>query len=178
MNKKAESKSEVKRSKQTKKGNTVLYIGIGLIVGVLILSFVTGILNTAAESGSLNVISGENQITPVSHKVKETVGGKETSYPFYIIEELPDDLPEIEFDKELYLKYDGKTLSDFAFFMYFENEEGDIKSVYENIPKFDHPKDNEGNIIPGKYIVKLKFSWGTSNKNSITEEHFFIINYK
>ena len=164
--------------KQKKKGSTVLYIAIGLIAGVLIFSFFTGILNTSAEIGKVYVVSGENEITPLANKVKEVTGGNETLYSAYEIKNLPDDLPRIEFNKELYLKYEGKTLKDFSFFMYFENENGDIKSVYENILQFDHPKDEKGNIIPGEYIVKLKFSWGSSEKNSITEEHFFIISYK
>ncbi len=175
------SAKEVKKpavKSQKKKGSTVLYIAIGLIAGVLIFSFFTGILNTAAEIGKVYVVSGETEITPFAHKVKEVTGGNETLYPSYEIKALPDNLPQIEFNKELYLKYEGKTLKDFAFFMYFENESGDIKSVYENIPRFDHPKDEKGNIIPGEYIVKLKFSWGSSDNNSITEEHFFIISYK
>ena len=177
MNKSKENKKQTV-NKQKKKGGTFLYIAIGLIAGVLVLSFLTGVLNTAAESGKVYVISGENEITPLTNKVKEVTGGNETLYTSYEIKELPENLPEIEFDKELYLKYEGKTLKDFAFFMYYENENGEIKSVYENISQFDHPKDGEDNIIPGKYIVKLKFSWGSSEKNSITEEHFFIISYK
>ena len=177
MNKsKQVNKPAVKPKK--KKGGTALYIAIGLIVGVLVLSFFTGILNTAAEAGAVYVVSGDNEITPLANKVKEVIGGSETLYSAYEIKDLPQNLPEIEFNKELYLKYEGKTLKNFSFFMYFENENGEIKSVYENIPQFDHPKDENGNIIPGEYIVKLKFSWGSSDKNSILEEHFFIISYK
>ena len=165
-------------AKPKKKGSALIYGAVGLIVGVLVLSFFTGILNTAAEKGIVNVVTESASIVPYAHTVKEVTGGNETVYPFYEIEDLPENIPEIKFTDPLYIKYEGKTLNDFSFFMYSKGEKGEIKSVYENVYQFTHPKNSEGNIIPGEYIVKFKFSWGSNDKNYITREHFFKIIYE
>ena len=172
------TKNVVKTVPKKKKGGVLLYIGIGFLVGALILFFYFGVINTAAEKGTLSIISGENTVVPFSNVIKEVIGGKEEVNKSIEISELQKDIPTITFKDELYLKYEGKTLSDFSFYMYYEDSNGDIKSVYENIYAFDHPKDENGNIIPGEYIARFKFSWGSNDNNYITQEHFFKIIYE
>ena len=147
---------------------TLLVAVLAITLTVLIVSLVSNAFNQKAEVGEVTVKSSGQVITPVTNVLKYNTDGKSGGSSPLKLEEIADTLPEVEYDGDLVVGYSRQTLDSFMFSMYDE----ELSKVYDGWSKFVEPE------TPGTYIVRIQFSWGNSEKNSIFTENYFKISFK
>lgn len=130
--------------------------------------FIVAAFNPKVEPGDMLVSSGNSQPLKAYSNIIEyrTKERTETLRPIIILEHV-DDMPEVDCTEGLITNFTADTLDDFRFYLYSL----DGTELYTARPGFQAPENS------GTYIVKVVFSWGTKEKNSIVTENFFKVHY-
>ena len=138
-----------------------------VLIIALVIFLILRSLNPPAHLGTMTVSSGGKTVETLQNVEKEITDNVATSYRSLTIAEITDDIPLIEYDGyDLTIGFgdnDYDILDDFTFDMYDEN----LEAVYTDAESFEFPDS------AGTYIVRVEFSWGYSEKNSILTENFF-----
>ncbi|MFI3325454.1 MAG: hypothetical protein R3Y35_04690 [Clostridia bacterium] len=137
-----------------------------LIVAVfLLLSF----LNQPAVQGEMTVVSGDETCGVYSNTIYVIEDEVETTYDQLVLEEIIDDIPSIDIGDEFSVRYTEDYIDDdMLYSMYYLDS---LEPMYEETVAFVMPHTDDS------YVIRMVCSWGSSDKNKITVENYFIVNY-
>ena len=142
-------------------------MAICVLILVVTVTFMFKTLNPPAVMGEMSIKSSGKTIAPYTNVLQEKEGKNETTYKPLNIEDIAAEVPFIDYDGDITVNYSEYTLEDFRFTMWDE----DLNMMYEDYGFYDHP--DEG----GTYYVRIQFSWGRNEKNTILTENYFKVNY-
>ncbi len=152
--------------KKTKIG-TLLVAVLAIAITALVVNLVSNAFTPKAEQGEVTVTSSGKTIEPVTNVLKYNTDGKTGGSSPLKPEDIADTLPEIEYGEDFAVNYSRQTLNSFVFSMYDQG----LSKVYSGWSKFVLPEK------PGTYIVRIEFSWGNKEDNSILTENYFKLIY-
>lgn len=135
-----------------------------IIAIVLLLSY----LNQPAVLGEMTVTSGDEKTTVYSNIISVTEDSVTTEYDLLILEDIIDDIPSIDIGETFSVQFSEDYIDDdMMYSMYYI----DLEPMYENTVAFVMPHEE------GSYVIRMICSWGSSDKDKITTENYFIVNY-
>jgi hypothetical protein len=141
-----------------------------LLLAAGIIWAAAGIIHPQAVLGEISVSASGQTITPVTNVLKEVDGANSKGYAPLRLEEIAQELPSVVYDGDIVIRYSQRTLDNFSFSLYRE----DLSVCYTESAQYQPP---EGENPSGTYIVKIQFSWGSTEENQIYTENFFKIIY-